>query len=158
MLGTSNFSFPTVFSTHLDNFLPFLSNLKLSSANSFGLKVLNLSSGNGLRGCTNIFYIISGYASEIFSSLSQLEYIDNHDRLGNMAKENETNIPGERIHNKHTFNFSQSNKILTCFILSTTLTKKLVWNIMGIGENAGKQHFLLFPQCFLLSLEKKIYF
>ena len=30
--------FPTVFSTCLDNFLPFLSNLKLSSANSFSLE------------------------------------------------------------------------------------------------------------------------
>ena len=30
--------FPTVFSTHLDNFLPFSSNLKLSSANSFNLE------------------------------------------------------------------------------------------------------------------------
>ena len=29
--------FPTVFSTRLDNFLPFSSNLKLSSANSFSL-------------------------------------------------------------------------------------------------------------------------
>ena len=28
-------TFPTVFSTRLDNFLPFSSNLKLSSANSF---------------------------------------------------------------------------------------------------------------------------
>ena len=30
--------FPTVFSTRLDNFLPFLSNLELSSANSFSLE------------------------------------------------------------------------------------------------------------------------
>ena len=30
--------FPTVFSTHLDNFLPFSSYLKLSSANSFSLE------------------------------------------------------------------------------------------------------------------------
>ena len=30
--------FPTVFSTHLDNFLPLSSNLKLSSANSFSLE------------------------------------------------------------------------------------------------------------------------
>ena len=30
--------FPTVFSIHLDNFLPFLSNLKLLSANSFSLE------------------------------------------------------------------------------------------------------------------------
>ena len=30
--------FPTVFSTHLDSFLPFLSNLKLLSTNSFSLE------------------------------------------------------------------------------------------------------------------------
>ena len=24
-----------------------------------------------------------------------------------------------------------------------------LWNIVRIGENAGNQHFLLFPQCFL---------
>ena len=30
--------FPTVFSTHLENFLPFSSNLKLLSANSFSLE------------------------------------------------------------------------------------------------------------------------
>ena len=31
--------FPTVFSASLENFLPFSSNLKLSSANSFSLEV-----------------------------------------------------------------------------------------------------------------------
>ena len=36
--------FPTVFSTHLENSLPFLSNLKLSSANSFNLEVSKICS------------------------------------------------------------------------------------------------------------------
>ena len=27
---------------------------------------------------------------------------------------------------------------------------KMVENIVGKGENAGNQHFLLFPQCFVL--------
>ena len=31
----------------------------------------------------------------------------------------------------------------------TTLKKKSFENIVGKGENAGYQHFLLFPQCFL---------
>ena len=31
----------------------------------------------------------------------------------------------------------------------TTLKKKAQENTVGKGENAGKQHFLLFPQCFL---------
>ena len=33
--------------------------------------------------------------------------------------------------------------------LLTTLYKKPFENIVGKGENAGNQHFLLFPQCFL---------
>ena len=31
----------------------------------------------------------------------------------------------------------------------TTLKKKALENIVGKGVNAGNQHFLLFPQCFL---------
>ena len=31
----------------------------------------------------------------------------------------------------------------------TTLGKATFENIVGKGENAGYQHFLLFPQCFL---------
>ena len=38
LLVTSNFSFSTVFSTRLDNFQPFSSNLKLLSANSLSLE------------------------------------------------------------------------------------------------------------------------
>ena len=34
--------------------------------------------------------------------------------------------------------------------LLTTLKEKALENTVGNGENAGKQHFLLFPQCFLL--------
>ena len=30
------------------------------------------------------------------------------------------------------------------------MEKKAFENIVGKGENAGKQHFFLFPQCFLL--------
>ena len=38
LLVTSNFSFSTVFTTHLESFLPFSSNSKMSSANSFSLE------------------------------------------------------------------------------------------------------------------------
>ena len=34
--------------------------------------------------------------------------------------------------------------------LSTTLDKKAFENTLGKGETAVNQHFLLFPQCFLL--------
>ena len=33
--------------------------------------------------------------------------------------------------------------------LLTILRKRAFENIVGKGENAGDQHFLLFPQCFL---------
>ena len=33
--------------------------------------------------------------------------------------------------------------------LLTTLRKKALENTEGKGENAGNQHFFLFPQCFL---------
>ena len=34
--------------------------------------------------------------------------------------------------------------------LLTILKEKVFENIVGKGENAGNQHFLLFPQCFLI--------
>ena len=45
----------------------------------------------------------------------------------------------------------------------TTLGKKPFENIVGKGENAGNQHFLIFPQCFLpfqiwISIFKSHYF
>ena len=42
-----------------------------------------------------------------------------------------------------------TNLITTQSRLLTTLQQKLFENIVGKGENAGYQHFLLFPQCFL---------
>ena len=42
MLVTSNFSFSHSFSTSLENIPPFLSNLKLSSVNSFNLEEFNI--------------------------------------------------------------------------------------------------------------------
>ena len=41
--------------------------------------------------------------------------------------------------------------------LLTTLKKKALENAVGKGENAGGQHFLLFPQCFLLYKAKKTF-
>ena len=39
--------------------------------------------------------------------------------------------------------------------LLTSLGKKPFENIEGKGENAGYQHFLIFPQCFLPYLRQK---
>ena len=36
--------------------------------------------------------------------------------------------------------------------------KQAFENIVGNGENAGNQHFLLFPQCFLFYQRQKYYF
>ena len=39
-----------------------------------------------------------------------------------------------------------------------TLRKKPFENIVGQGENADNQHFLLFPQCFLPYQGQKLLF
>ena len=44
---------------------------------------------------------------------------------------------------------------MKCLILyRTTVGKKTSQNIEGKGENAGNQHFLLFPQCFVPFVEQ----
>ena len=42
--------------------------------------------------------------------------------------------------------------------LLTNQGKKPIDNIVGKGENAGNQHFLRFPQCFLNSSQSKVQF
>ena len=42
--------------------------------------------------------------------------------------------------------------------LLTTLEKNALENTVGKEENAGNQHFLLFPQCFLLYQKEKLSF
>ena len=49
-------------------------------------------------------------------------------------------------------------KVRSLFTTQSWLLKTLkqaLENTMGKGENSGNQHFLLFPQCFLLYLRKK---
>ena len=46
--------------------------------------------------------------------------------------------------------FLQDKLFNTQSRLLTTLKKKALENTAGKGENAGNQHFLLLPQCFLL--------
>ena len=43
----------------------------------------------------------------------------------------------------------KKKKVATQSRLLTTQHKKPLENIVGKGENAGNQHFLLLPQCFL---------
>ena len=50
--------------------------------------------------------------------------------------------PGVISNGLYTLLFTAQSRLLT------TLYKKPVENIAGKGENAGNQHFLLFPQCF----------
>ena len=51
------------------------------------------------------------------------------------------------------YHFLSSHSIFELFTfqsqLITTLTKNAWENTVGKGEDAGNQHFLLFPQCFL---------
>ena len=62
--------FPALVSTLLENCLPFSSNLKLSSANSFSLEVLNLWFGKGLS--KNIFN-----PTKQFQAFMEKKYFEN---------------------------------------------------------------------------------
>ena len=49
-------------------------------------------------------------------------------------------------------NFNTFDGMILAQLFTTQLTalyRKPLENIVGKGENAGNQHFLLFPQCFL---------
>ena len=48
-----------------------------------------------------------------------------------------------------------SMNCLTVYRLLTTLNKRPLENTVRKGENAGNQHFLLFPQCFLPDRRQK---
>ena len=58
------------------------------------------------------------------------------------------------LHYTNAFSLDQFEHLL-CLVKSKLLKQKLFENIVGKGENAGNQHFLLFPLCFLL-LTKQI--
>ena len=51
-----------------------------------------------------------------------------------------------------------SEHFIIRFRLLMTLKKKALENTVGKGENAGNQHFLLFPKCFLLYQGEKLLF
>ena len=57
-----------------------------------------------------------------------------------------------QIKNIYRVQFNSTTQLLT------TLRKKAFENIVGKGENAGYQPFLLFPQCFLPYLREKLSF
>ena len=60
----------------------------------------------------------------------------------------------ERLNSLPNDKFSDSPKLKAFAVDKINVTKELkfvlgrVENIVGKGENAGYQHFLLFPQCF----------
>ena len=55
-------------------------------------------------------------------------------------------LPNDKIFNQSKFKTFADDKIMTTRKLKFVLGK--VENTVGKGENAGYQHFLLFPQCF----------
>ena len=55
---------------------------------------------------------------------------------------------------KHMDCVVKAELVTTHSRLLTTLTKEAVENIVGKGENAGNQHFLLFPNVFYTSQNK----
>ena len=55
----------------------------------------------------------------------------------------------QRVKNKYIWRKGLINSLPHNPDFLTTQGKKLFENTLGKGENAGNQHFLLFPQCFL---------
>ena len=112
--------FPTVFSTCMKNFLPFLSESKVSSANSFSLEefVYSLLTGWIIQGENNGFGIIQ---EKQLNSLVRIFKCKNY-------------LP---------------YPIPTQWHLLTLLRNKPFENTVGKGEIAHNEQFLLFPQCFL---------
>ena len=56
-----------------------------------------------------------------------------------------------KLSSANAFNIDKA-EILTSVngkAVNASITKNPLENIVGKGENAGNQHFLLFPQCFL---------
>ena len=68
------------------------------------------------------------------------------------------NAPNEGC--SHLNSYCNESKFLTIYHTSNEPAKeaniKKKKNIVGKGENAGTQHFLLFPQCFFLN-QKRIF-
>ena len=78
-LVTSNSFFPTVFSSHKENSLPFSWNSKSSSANSFSLEEFKtLSYGNGLSPISHIYIYIYLSDSRNASILRSLQIQKHH--------------------------------------------------------------------------------
>ena len=114
--------FPTVFSTHLENFLPFSSNLKLLSANTFSLeesKICRLGKSSELK-CSWLHFIIT-----LCQKLSRL-------RVLYLILQPLTTLPQPLL----------------------TLKRRPLENMVGKGENAGNQLFVLFSHYAVYTLSR----
>ena len=68
----------------------------------------------------------------------------------------------QTLSNWKSLNFAVWERVTELFTtqsrILTTLKQRAFENIVGKEENAGNQHFLLFPQCFQLYQRKKSLF
>ena len=117
-----------MFSTRLENFLPFSSNSKLSSANSFSLEEFeNCHWGKGylwLKTFTMTRIGIMNYGSAVSLLTITRRQILDLSKLKDFANDN--------------LKFEENGRKLF----------KPVENTVGNGEIARYEQFLLFPQCF----------
>ena len=104
------------------------------------------------------------YFSVIFFLSSANAFNLDQSRILSFGKELSYSI-SFRVHISWQMNYSYVIRVVKsrdCVVksttqsrLSTTLYKKPFENIVGKGENAGNQHFLIFTKCFL-SVPKQI--
>ena len=74
--------------------------------------------------------------STVFSLLQLLQVV----------KSSINSLPNDKILDRSKFKAFADDKIIATENFKSVL--ETVENIVGKGENAGYQHFLLFPQCF----------
>ena len=87
------------------------------------------------------------YVPGLFSNRHQMIF-DHHEQINQSGQP----IPGVFFTKRRDFRLVQIesvSRLEKLIRLLTTLKEKASENIGRKGENAGKQHFLFFPQCFL---------
>ena len=125
-----------MFSILHGTYFSFSMHFKMSSAICFNLDLFKiLSSANGLFLYISIACKVWG---ELFSSNDS-----NHCQSYSYI------IMFNYFHHNRAYKVPLRKLFTTQSTLLTTLKQMVFENIMGKGENAGNQHFLLFPQCFL---------
>ena len=136
--------FPSVFSTRLENFLPFSSSLKVSSANSFSLEESKICRF-GVKGLMHL-YIISIKVSLSSSRMLIRVEIFAFDISFAYRRISINSLPNDKHLDLSKLNAFADDNSNVAEMANFVFDR--VENIVDKVENARVEHFLLFPLCF----------